>query len=124
MGTDPGFRTAFTCVFGHGKTEEIGVDPKHILTKMDDKRVSILHRRRNSIGESRKRLTRAWYKNIARKKDVISDFHWKTAKHLLGNCNSVIIGRIGISGLISTTRQSDSSKKLFSLYAIFPLGNG
>ena len=96
VGIDPGDRTIFTCISGCGKSEEIGINSREYFKKMDDKCESILHLKNISSGNTKKKLTKAWYKHVARKKNIISDFHWKTVKHLLDNYDSVVIGTMGL----------------------------
>ena len=119
VGIDPGLRKAFTCVSDSGRIDEIGIDMKNDEQKLRKKSEGIMRKVKDSFGNRRKKLMRAWYRVKARAKDLVTDFHFKTIKFLMDNYDVIILGKINVQSLMSMKNQSKSNKNMFQFLSHF-----
>ena len=114
VGIDPGLRKAFTCVSNSGRIDEIGIQTKATMDKLNRKSSAILQAIKEATVQQKKRnLTRAWYRLNARAKDLVADLHFKTIQFLVGNYDVIILGKINVQQLVSMKGQSKSNKQMF-----------
>ena len=101
---DPGIRTFQAFYHEHGAGEIVfSKDQDHSdrLEKTHAKIERLKKALREAIGEAkRRRLRRAWYRQMARAKHLVADLHYKTIAYLLDNFDVVIAPRLSAAEML------------------------
>jgi transposase len=113
---DPGVRSFSSYFSSDGRMGEIGTNMQEMALKLKNKISSIRDQIKETVGQKKKRLKKAWYRLNARSANLATDFHCHTIKFLLDEFDVVISPKLAVSFMVSDRNDLNKNSKATMLF--------